>query len=662
MPMPNCCNAAQRNATQRSNFRRSPFCLLRVTLGAQSHADWDYGELARSQAIHHSPSAIRNPQSSSTTEPWPSTIHGTCAKVSSTMDPQRDVALFCSDDASIDVLRLSWAAGGISLMDPLPRWRHVDITPYAHAGGPWNFTLAWTRGTEPAETVAGRLLLSSLHMANRRCAPVKRVLEDVTIISSIASSMSLPIERLSQLSLESMSTSRRSQSRRREEDSAETTYESDIDTSIDFDETIGIATFPSGMRYSVHGLDPGTRDAVAQALNTPSKLALRGCSPREQDYVFLISETIEYHVRAPYGGSGPYDGPSCSCRQDERPVGLQHPCRHTLWLCDQLLSQLVPLPSDPYTWRLDGYTTEHGNVCDFIPDFQFDVLADSLRCDIMAGESLKPRPHRIQTAREILATLSGNSIETYRPDLTGEIVRKRVVKEGDLEETIFRMLLENDSLLEYFLNSMRNYEPLNPRFRRFRDRANAALEAFDDYIKASDPKRAELLKNLQWCCKTFKDISEQIRFILIHSEKELDDFDRRAAASTLVYILDQVISRSEDDDAIQNRDDSDSHSGGQINDARTTNIFNELIVEPSHNFILDVLDELQPKYVGHLLPELSRIEQAIAHTNVPGSYLGKLSEIISRLRDIGSSSSSEPADNSRKRASQDNDRYPKRVK
>ncbi|KAI0446790.1 hypothetical protein F4803DRAFT_502491 [Xylaria telfairii] len=475
--------------------------------------------------------------------------------------------------------------------------------------------------------------------------------------------MSLPVERMSQLSLESMSTSRGSPSRRREEDSAETAYESDIDTSISFDETTGIATFPSGMKYSVHGLDTGTRDAVAKALNTSSQLTLRGCSPRGQGYVFLISETTEYHVSsAPFGGSGPYDGPSCSCRQDDRTVGLQHPCRHTLWLCDQILSQLVPLPRDPCTWRLDGYTTRHGNVCDFIPDFQFDVLVDSLRCGIMAGEPLKPRPRRIQTVREILATLSGNSIENYRPDLTDKTIGGGVVKEGDLEETIFRMLLENDSLLEYFLGSMRNHESLNPRFRRFRDRANAALEAFDDYAKASDLERTELSKNPQWCYKTFKDISEQIKSIIINSERELDEFDRRAAASTLVYILDQVVSRNEDDGAARDRGSSGSHSRGQITDIRNINLFNELIVESSHNFILDILDELQPKYIDHLLPDLSRIEQAIMHTNVPRSYLGKLNSIVSLLRGPGSKSGSEPTDNSRKRTSQDNDPYPKRVR
>ncbi|KAI0879452.1 hypothetical protein GGS24DRAFT_495929 [Hypoxylon argillaceum] len=458
-----------------------------------------------------------------------------------------------------------------------------------------------------------------------------------------------------------MSTPAGSQSRRREDDSAESTYESDSDTSIDFDETTGIASFSSGTRYSIHDLDLGTRDAVVKALNTSSKLTLRGCSPRGQGYVFLISETIDYHVRAPYD-IGPYDGPSCSCRQDERSTGLQHPCRHTLWLCDQILSQLVPLPSDAYTWRMDGYTTKHGNVCDFISDFHFDVLADSLGCDIMTGESIKPRPRRIQIAREILATLSGKPVDKYRPDLTGETLGKRVVKEGDLEGTIFHMLLENDAFLAYCQASMRKYEALNPRFRRFRDRADAALDAFDDYIKASDLERAEMSKNPQWCYKTFKDILEQIKAIIINLEKQLDDFDYRSAANTLVYILDQVVSRNEDHDVVRDRNDGDSHSQSQSNNPKKINLWHELAVESNHNFVLEILDELSLEFIDHLLPDLRRIERAIANTNIPPYYLGKLREIISRLHSTGSRSGSEPAASSRKRTSEDNDRYPKRVK
>ncbi|KAI1431148.1 hypothetical protein GGR50DRAFT_681098 [Xylaria sp. CBS 124048] len=475
------------------------------------------------------------------------------------------------------------------------------------------------------------------------------------------------IERMRRLALDSMSTSMASHNRGQAEDSPELDYESDIDTSIDFDESTGTATFPSGMRYSVHGLDMGTRDAVIKALGPSSKLTLRGCSPRGQEYVFLVSETIDYHVRAPCGNDpyrSIYDGPSCSCQQDERSIGLQqHPCRHTLWLCDQVLSQMVPLPEDSYTWAIDGYTVEHGNVCDYISDYHLDVLADSLRCDIMTGETLKTRPRRIQTAREILATLSGTPVDQYRPDLTGRNVGKRVVKEGDLEETIFRMLLQNDSLLSYFLESMRNHEPLNPRFRRFRDRADAALEAFDNYIKASDLQKAGISKNPQWCRTTFKNISDQIKSMITQSKRELDECDGRAAANTLLYILDQVVCRNEDhDDVVRTGGGRGGHNEGQSNHSKKINLFNDLIVESEDNFILDVLDKLQVEFVDHLFPDLRRIQRTIANTNVPQSYLDKLTDIISNLRVASSRSGSEPATSSRKRTSEDNDRYPKRVR
>ncbi|KAI1828492.1 hypothetical protein F4861DRAFT_3207 [Xylaria intraflava] len=463
-----------------------------------------------------------------------------------------------------------------------------------------------------------------------------------------------------------MSSSTDSPYRRHEEDSVEVDYESDLETNIDFDEATGIATFPSGMRYSVNALDIGTRDAVIKALSPSSKLTLRGCSPRGEEYVFLLSETKEYHVRAPRG-SGPYyssyDGPSCSCRQDERSVGLQHPCRHTLWLCDQILSQMVPLPRDFYTWAIDGYTAEHGNVCDYISDYHLDVLADSLRCDIMAGEPSKTRLRRIQTAREILAALSGTSVHNYRPDLTGDNAGRRVVKEGDLEETIFRMLLQNDSLLSYFLGSMRDHGPLNPRFRRFRDRANAAFNAFDCYVKASDLQKVSLSKNLQWCRTTIKNILDQIKSIITQSMRELDDCDGRAAANTLVYILDQVVARNENhDDIVQRGVSRVGHIEGQTNHTNKINLFNDLIVESNHNFILDVLDNLQPEFVGHLMPDLSRIERLITDTNVPQSYLNKLADIISNLGGTSSRPVSESPASSRKRTSQESGLYPKRIR
>ncbi|KAI0394003.1 hypothetical protein F5Y17DRAFT_466509 [Xylariaceae sp. FL0594] len=463
-----------------------------------------------------------------------------------------------------------------------------------------------------------------------------------------------------------MSSSPDSQSRKPEDDIAENPYESDIDTSIEFDEATGIATFPSGTQYSVNSLDTATREAVINAINTSSKLALRGCTAREQGYVFLISETIDYHVRTPYGG-GLYGGPSCSCKSDEQSAGLQHPCRHSLWVCDQIVSQLVPLPSSPYTWNLDGFPQDTGNVCDYIADYHFDVLADSLRCDITAGEALKPRPRRVQTAREILATLSETPVEQYRPDLTGENDGRRVVKEGDLEGTIFRMLLRNDSILSYFLASMRDHEPLNPRFRHFRDRTDTAVNAFDLYVNASDSERGALSKDPHWCYKTIKDVCEQIKSVILYYDRGLDDHDRRAAANTLVYILGQVVSRNAEH--LANRRGDSPWSSSQSGRSKTFNLC-RLLVESNSTFILDILDQAPLKEFLHpLVPELGRIEeaarrQAAGNSNIPwlSAYVEKLGDIVSRQDRPCSRSSTGAAESSRKRMSEEIDRYAKRVR
>ncbi|KAI8632164.1 hypothetical protein F5Y19DRAFT_472186 [Xylariaceae sp. FL1651] len=448
-----------------------------------------------------------------------------------------------------------------------------------------------------------------------------------------------------------MSTSTGSQSRRREEDSAESAYESDIDSGFDLDEASGIAIFPSGMRYSLHALDIGTREAVIKSISTPSKLALRGCSSRDQDYVFLVSESIEYHVRAGQTGS-PYEIPSCSCQQDERVTGFQHPCRHTLWVCDQIASQILPHQSQPYTLHLNGYPSEEGNLCDYIPDYHFDALADGLHCDIKVGESANPSPRRIQTAREILATISETPVEQFRTDLHELEMEKRIIAKKDLEQTIFRMLLRNDSFFSYFLSSMRHYDLLNPRFRRFRDQADTALAAFDKHVMLSFEERRCSLKNFKWCVNTFKHIEQQIKSIILNSERELDDVDRRAAAHTLVYVLDRVLDHHQDHKH-KDRDDEPE---------TVINLCDALIVKSDKSYILDVLEEFPAESISHLAPELCRIQEKATNIHIPQSYINKLQRTIYRLRSSSSSPEPEPAQGSRKRSSQDYDRNTKRVK
>ncbi|KAI1493146.1 hypothetical protein F5X96DRAFT_267069 [Biscogniauxia mediterranea] len=465
-----------------------------------------------------------------------------------------------------------------------------------------------------------------------------------TIVSSTPFSMSSPTERFSQLSLGSMPPLTRLQSRMQEDE--ETDYDSDTDSGFDVDEESSMVTYPSNMTYSLHALDEHTRSHVINALSTDStsKIVLRGCQSRGQDFIFELSELVEYTVRTGTANSQ-YAQPSCNCEQYRRGGP---PCRHTLWLCDQITSQMLPYPEESLTLTPDGYSEQLGNACDQIPEFQFDVLADSLQCDLASqGQETIPSPRRVQTVREMLATLNETPVDEYRPDLFDPKKGKRVVKSGDLEQTIFRMLLRNHEFFSYFLSSMRNYDLLNPQFRRFRNRADAALAGLDEYAEHASEQGALGRKDVEWCARNLNDICLQILSAIFSTETRLDEYGMRAAARTLIHILREVVDRNKD-------------IGPPSLPKDRRNLYFRLIGDKDRKFVLKVLENINPSAISHLMAHLVVIEEKILQFGVPPSYINKLRDIMSHVR--SQSSSSGFATGSRKRTSQGQDRRAKRMK
>ncbi|KAI1504436.1 hypothetical protein F5X99DRAFT_40552 [Biscogniauxia marginata] len=459
--------------------------------------------------------------------------------------------------------------------------------------------------------------------------------------------MSPPTERFSQLSLGSMPPTTRLQSRMQLEEDEETDYDSDTESGFDVDEENAMVTYPSNMTYSLHALDEDSRQTVINALSTDStsKIVLRGCQSRDHDFIFELSELVEYTVRTGTANSR-YAQPSCNCEQARREGP---PCRHTLWLCDQITSQMLPYPEESLTLTVDGYSEQLGNACDQIPEFQFDVLADSLQCDVASqGQETSPSPRRVQTVREILATLNETPVDEYRPDLFDPKKGKRVVKSGDLEQTIFRMLLRNHEFFSYFLSSMRNYDLLNHRFRRFRNRADAALAGLDEYTEDHSQQGALGRKDVEWCARNLNDICLQISSAIFSTETGLDVYDLRAAARTLIHVLGQVVDRNRD-----------VGPASLAKDRR--NLYFRLVGDKDRKFVLKVLENIQPSAVGHLTPHLVAIEEKILRFGAPPSYVNKLRDIISHVRSHQRSSSGF-ATGSRKRTGQGQDRRAKRMK
>ncbi|KAI1083303.1 hypothetical protein F5B20DRAFT_458401 [Whalleya microplaca] len=459
--------------------------------------------------------------------------------------------------------------------------------------------------------------------------------------------MSSPTEPLSKLSLGSMPPTTRLQSRRQREAEEESSSDSESsDSGFDIEDSSAI-TLPSRNKYSLDYLDERTRQnvsrTVAKAIETPSKFILLRCQSRDQQFIFEIAESVEYTIRTGTENTD-YDVPNCSCECAERG---ESPCRHILWLFDQISNQVLVGQRSPLILTQHGYSVELGNPYYKISSFHLDVLADSLRCDAV-GQSGDPNPRRVQETREILASLNEVPIDEYRPDLFNNPRKgRRVIKKGDLEQTVFRMLLRNDEFFQYFLSSMRADELVNNRFRSLQHRADSALAGLDQY--ASDPSQQTITmpKDVEWCSMHLTLITQQIRSTIQNTDYSLEMWELRAAARALVHVLGEITK--------WNRD----IGPGELPKTQR-NLYYRLIGDQDRNFVLEVLDTIIPEVLHPWAPELGDIEDKISRHGVPLSYLERLRSLITRIRSSRSAGTSLPTGS--KRAVQGQDRGAKRRK
>ncbi|KAI1760393.1 hypothetical protein GGR53DRAFT_509999 [Hypoxylon sp. FL1150] len=473
--------------------------------------------------------------------------------------------------------------------------------------------------------------------------------------------MSPPTERFVKLSIESMPPTTRLQSRLRQlevdvdveaevgvgvgveagEDDSSTSSSSDPDSEPDFDvdEDEEVMVSPSRLKYSLDLLDDDTRDGVVKATEIPSQFTLRGCQPGDQRCLFLITEPVEYTVRTGSEESG-YGVPSCTCDDG----GASSPCRHILWLFDQVTSQVLGPREDPYTLTRHGYPAELGNPYDAIADFHLDMLADTLHCDIV-GQSADPNPRRVRETRDILASLNEVPADEYRPDLfasysnsnnnndgnTRPRKRKRAVVRGDLEKTIFRMLLRNDDFFHSFLSAMsaRADERNEMRFRGLQLRAEAALAglrryADNDPSSSSSSQNAGRPKDVEWCAAHLEAVTRQLRAAIHTTDRPLSPRELRAAARAAVYVLEQVVLH-------HNRDVGPP--------AERRNLYRRLVGgardDDDDDFAVDVLASIPPEVLAPWADELAAVERRVAEYGAPATYLARLRSLLGRSRARG---------------------------
>ncbi|SPN96752.1 uncharacterized protein DNG_00272 [Cephalotrichum gorgonifer] len=404
------------------------------------------------------------------------------------------------------------------------------------------------------------------------------------------------------------------------------------------DEEPTVIRSPSKLMYRIDGLEPNTRAAVRDAFREPPNMALHFCVQRDNLYAFQMTELVYHTIRiTPAGSARPY--PQCSCRN------TSPPCRHVLWLMDRLVKQTGYNrdPNAPLNLTPHGYPEEIGHPFQDISNFHLDLLADSLHCELTPtpgsqddesddddeeeGGDLSDS-YRVQEARELLASVAASPPEKYRPDIFDKPRRgKKPLKRGDLECTVFRMLLDNNEFFNYFLSLARPADPVNDPFRKL-DRRFSRLRADMARYSASlaRPQSSPTTPSprhppgppcdVPWAAHHILGITSLIRAQISDA---LPDSQRISAARSLVRILSAVADSNHD-----------AHPGPT---PRDRNLYVRLIADQDQDFVVGLLVELLDA-AAHFQHNLHVVLDKVKVHGAPPSYVTKLEDLVGRLKSL----------------------------
>ncbi|KAK2590505.1 hypothetical protein QQS21_011808 [Conoideocrella luteorostrata] len=481
--------------------------------------------------------------------------------------------------------------------------------------------------------------------------------------------MSVPVSRLSRLSLEEMPPMTRSSARAAsratpvqalDHSNSSSDGESDYGNASDYDDDEPTTVkSPTRLLYNLDQLSEPRRVAVRDTFKEPPIIALQRCRRIGNTYAFQMTELVtrSVRIRAPDGGDGASPRLSCSCEQEDRA-----PCRHLVWLLDQLLKETLYHHdgSKPLRMTDHGYAEEMGDPFQNISDFHLDVLADGLHCQVVNPELYSEDEldyHRVLEARELLASVYSKPPEEFRPDIFNHpVMDEDVLKNSDLDCTVFRMLLDNPHLFHYFLSLSRPSDPIDNVFRKLSQRVDRVLRELNALPFAttvsspisghhsSDSTGQKVPRDIAWAARHLLGIVGLIRSSIYTRDRPLKSSEALSAVHTLVHILASVVDHN----------GRDTSTGVAHNDS---SLYSRLIGDCREaDFVIAELG-LLPEAASHVVDRLEAISERIGPLGVPVAYMEKFNNLLRRLR-----TSSTSVGIKRQLPQKENDREPKRMK
>lgn len=417
--------------------------------------------------------------------------------------------------------------------------------------------------------------------------------------------MSSPSSQLGRLSLETMPVTRSGASSMPPPDPPnhqDNLTSSDSDTSSIYssdDEESPVVRSPARLLYNLSSLSEGKRTFIRDTFNDPPQIALQQCRSLDGTYAFQMTELVTRSIRI----HDTEDGTarlSCSCKD-----GDDETCPHLIWLLDQLVKQTFY--EQDHTKVLDmtenAYPVQLGDPYEAISTHHLDILAADLHCPVMDKAAGTVDPTRALEAREMLSSIYNQPPEDFRSDIFNAPTKgQKPIKRHDLEQTVFRMLVDNSDFFNYFLSLSRSSDTINDPFRKLSHRIDLVLQALDN------PHEPEA--TVSWAATHILGCVTQIRTSVFSRDRPLSAAEASSATSTLVHILTSTLER---------------HT------PIPGSLYHRLIGDRDRDFVVSTL-ELLPEAASPFLHNLEELVDRMRTYGVPASYMEKFRALFGRLR------------------------------
>lgn len=392
---------------------------------------------------------------------------------------------------------------------------------------------------------------------------------------------------------------------------------------------------PTRLVYSIEALPEKMKSVVRDAFNEPPVMMMQRCRQLQDTYAFQMTETVtrSIRIRAPTSGRARL---TCSCASEAQSKN-DGPCPHLLWLLDQLAKQTLYDDSShenekPLTMTSAGYPLELGDPYKMISNHHLKILADDLHCELYDPEgqdSDQYSDHRAAESRELLSAIHQAPTDTFRPDLLDKTLHHLpTIQKNDIDGTVFRMLLENDSFFHYFLSKASRSTFVRDPFRVLSHRIKAVLHELDTSASpepestASELTAPEESNTVAWAARHITGVVNLVRSAIWSSKRPLQLAEKESAARVLIQILDSVSRRNRD-----------YHTRGRRCER---NLYLRLIGDFDNDFIVKELAAIQGGALSYLHIIENIIEQ-ITTNGAPLSYVTKLRELVAHVRKRGAS-------------------------